>query len=345
MSVAIIEGDFHSKHSTSWSREWLRACQDYSIEHELINWRQQTALDRILRHQVVLWHVSHYSHPEMTFGRTFLYALESTGRRVFPGSRDVWHYDDKVAQSLLFRCMGVSTPQNHVFFDQSSLDLWLRSSPSFPVVAKLRTGSGSANVHLLHSPRAVRAYARKMFSKGCKQSPSPIFKTWSNIQSVTSLHELFHRARRIPEFAFSYAQSRSLPRERGYVYLQDFVPNALYDIKVVVVGDKLSFIGRGVRKGDFRASGGGDISYDRQLMSKSVVDVGFSVATALKSRCVGIDVVVNPETAEPTVLEVSFGFSHHALLQAQGYYDRGANWHDIPLNAPRDILLDLARQD
>ena len=46
-----------------------------------------------------------------------------------------------------------------------------------------------------------------------------------------------------------------LPLEKGYVYFQDFIPNNDTDTRIVVIGDKIIGERRGVRNGDFRASG------------------------------------------------------------------------------------------
>jgi hypothetical protein len=48
--------------------------------------------------------------------------------------------------------------------------------------------------------------------------------------------------------------------------------------------------------------------------------------------------VVDSRTGQPLILEVSYGFSHEALLRAGGYFDRSGAWHDVPLNAPRAVL-------
>ena len=65
-------------------------------------------------------------------------------------------------------------------------------------------------------------------------------------------------------------------KEKGYVYFQEFIPNDGFDLKIVVIGDKLSFIGRKIRKDDFRASGGGDLFYDKNLVTQNVISSAFS---------------------------------------------------------------------
>lgn len=342
MSVGIVKGDFFENHSGSWTGEWLKACDTQDIEHELIDWRDHDAYDRALTHECLLWHFSHYSSGEMQFARSILYALREAGVRTFPDFSDAWHFDDKVAQAYLLKSLGAPTPKNLVFYSPEDFSSWCNGAASkFPMVAKLRTGSGSHNVQLLQSIGDALRYSAKMFGIGFPTSPSLTFKLASNLKSSRSISDIVRRARRIPEFLFSRSQSKLLPRERGYVYLQDFIANAEYDLKVAVIRDKLSFIGRRTRKDDFRASGGGDLFFDKALMSREIIDMGFKTADAMKSQCVGMDVVVDPKTGHPTIVEISYGFSHTALLAAGGYYDRNGQWHDTPMNAPREILLNL----
>jgi hypothetical protein len=55
----------------------------------------------------------------------------------------------------------------------------------------------------------------------------------------------------------------------------------------------------------------------------------------------GYDYVVNSKTGKGLIVEMSYAFSHTALLQSNGYFDRNGNWHDEPLNAPEEILKNL----
>ena len=92
--------------------------------------------------------------------------------------------------------------------------------------------------------------------KGYDPAPSLLYKTTSNVRSSHDWKTFKAKAKRIPEFLRVLSSAKKFPNERGYVYLQEFVPNDGYDMKVVVVGDKLSGFYRPVRTHDFRASGG-----------------------------------------------------------------------------------------
>ena len=337
-TVAVVKSDFHSGHSTSWGHEWLAACSEQEIEHELVDWRAHNAFDRLINHKVILWHFSHYSAEEMKFARPILAALCSAGCVVFPGRSDSDHFDDKIAQAYLMRGLGIPSPSNYPLHSSEAVDHWIRSVAVFPVVAKLRGGSGSSNVALIQSAEELRVYAGRMFGAGQESYPSAVYKIKSTLASARTLTDFLKRVKRAPEFLFSLRSARKLEKERGYVYLQEFVAGLSHDLKIVVVGDKLSYICRAVRDGDFRASGGGGLFFDRSLVTKDIIDVAFAAADQIGSECTGFDMITDPRTAQPVILEMSYGFSHTALMQAGGHFDRSHVWHPDPLNAPRAVL-------
>lgn len=343
VSLAVVKSDFHDHHSTSWGKEWIRACEEHGVDFELVDWRSFDAFEIMRRHGIVLWHFSHYSRGEMEFARPILSALEACGCRVFPGPAESAHFDDKVSQAYLLRALGIPSPRNYPLHSLSSVETWIRDYGAFPIVAKLKSGSGSNNVVLIRSARQLRRYAERMFGSGISSRPSLAYKMRSNVASSRSITMLISRARRAPEFLFSLRNAKELARERGYVYLQEFVPGLTHDLKIVVVGDKLGYIGRQVRGGDFRASGSGGLHYDVGLVNKKVIDVAFDAADKLNTVCMGFDIVVNHE-GEPLILELSYGFSHLAVLNAQGHFDRDGVWHESPLNAPREIVSYLVRE-
>jgi len=172
-----------------------------------------------------------------------------------------------------------------------------------------------------------------------------MYKTSSNIKSAHNWATIKNRAKRIPEFLRNFASARMFPNEKGYVFLQEFIPNDGYDLKIIVVGNKLSFIGRDIRKGDFRASGGGSLFFEKSLVTQDIIYSAFSTSYKLGFQCMGYDYVVDKADGKGKIIEISYGFSHAALLQAKGFFDRDGMWHDKPLNAPVEVIKNIIRSD
>jgi glutathione synthase/RimK-type ligase-like ATP-grasp enzyme len=338
MNIAII---FNSKapiHSGSWSIPWQQYCKENGLNFEMVDETEANLLERLFNFNLVLWHFSGFNYAHMMFARSILLSLKSRGIQVFPGFDEAWHFDDKIAESFLLQSINASIPEYFFFMEKDNAVNWAKGFSNYPIVAKLKCGSGSHNVKIINHKSEAVQYIEKMFADGFESSPSVLFKGKSNVSSSKSFHVLYKRVKRIPEFLRNYKKSKLFPNEKNYVYFQEFVPNDGYDLKVVVVGDKLSFIARNVRKNDFRASGGGSLYYDKSLITKELIDSAFEVSDKLNFKCMGYDYVIDNVTKKCKIVEISYGFSSQALMGAGGYFDRQGNWHNEELNAPKEVI-------
>lgn len=337
-TVAIHVRSNQKLHSGRWAHRWIELCQERDIQYQVIDVFTPDGFRAALESDICLMHFGNYVWHDMLHARAILTALESAGVRVFPGRADQWHFDDKVAQSYLFEAIGAPIPRWWAFYSLDEFKEWVKNNNQWPVVAKLRSGSGSHNVRLLNERTEAEKYGRRMFSRGFGASPSLAFKASSNVKSSRSIRTALARARRIPEFLRTRREAKQFPAERGYVYMQEFVPNAGFDIKAVVVNGKFSYFARRARSNDFRASGGADFFYDDDLIRESLVDSLLAVSRRLGSLCLGFDIVVNAETGLPMIIEVSYGFNWRAVAEAKVWWDEHGHRHEGPLNTPDEIL-------
>ena len=118
--------------------------------------------------------------------------------------------------------------------------------------------------------------------------------------------------------------SKVMGREKGYVYFQDFIPDNDHDIRVVVIDNKAFAIKRLVRKNDFRASGSGQILYEKELFNESTIKLAFDLADKLKGQSIAFDFVY--DNGIPKLLEISYGFVPEGYDQCPGYWDRSLKW-------------------
>lgn len=342
MRVAIHRDNSVPTHSISWTFPWEEYCRNNHIEYEFVDLLKCNSIVTLKDFQILLWHLEQYNHAEMLEARSILYSAKKMGLKVFPDYNDAWYFDDKIAEMYLLQSINAPIPKSFVYYDCASLKSAVDEGEiTFPIVAKLRSGSGSHNVKLIRTKHSLLSYASIMFSKGINPAPSIFYKASSNIRSSHNKQQFMSKIKRIPEFLRTLSNARRLPREKDYVYLQEFIPNDGFDMKVVVVGDKCTFIVRPVRSHDFRASGGGEVFFDKKYFNKQIIESAFKVADALGSQCMGFDYVVNKDTGEGVIVEMSYGFSHQAVMTPNGYYDRNLNWHDVPLNAPVEVFKNM----
>lgn len=342
MKVAICRDSKAIAHSTSWVFPWEDYCNENGIEYGIIDLLRCNAIEVLKQYDVLLWHFGQYRYAEMLEARSILYTAKKMGLKVFPDYEDAWHFDDKVAEMYVLQAIGAPIPKSSVFYDKDTVVTAVaKGDIVLPIVAKLRTGSGSHNVKLLKSEGELKRYASKMFSVGFNPAPSLFYKTTSNVRSAHSKEQFLTKLKRAPEFLRTLAGARQFPHEKNYVYLQEYIPNDGYDMKVVVVGDKCAFLVRPIRSHDFRASGGGEVFFDEKYFRKQIIESAFKVSDSLGCQCMGYDYVVNKETGEGVIVEMSYGFSHHAIIASGGYYDRDCTWHDEPLDAPKELLKNM----
>ena len=341
MNILIYQKNNVKQHSTNWSVPWIEYCESKNLPYKVIDLFQVESIQVLKEFDVLLWHFGGYVFEDMLEARSILNVAGSMGLKVFPDFNENWHFDDKIAEMYALQSVGAPIPKSKVFYDIKTFDQWLNDNPEFPLVAKLRTGSGSHNVKLFRQKSALKKYAKRMLGRGFDPSPSLLYKTTSNIKSSHDKATFISKFNRIPEFLNVLRNAKKFPNEKGYVYLQEFVPNDGYDMKVVVVGDKLSGVVRPVRSHDFRASGGGEVFFDKKYFTKEIIQSAFRITDELGMQCIGYDYVVNKKSREALIVEMSYGFSHNAILSAGGYFDRDCVWHDEPLIVPFEILANL----
>jgi glutathione synthase/RimK-type ligase-like ATP-grasp enzyme len=288
--------------------------------------------------------VNNYVIQDMIAGRSILYSAANIGVLTFPDYKTAWHFDDKIAETYLLQSADAPVPASWTFYLRADCIDWLENKAGYPLVAKLRCGAGSNNVKLLRTANEAVRYTKRMFSKGFKTHPGMLFKSKSQLLSSGSWTIMKARLKKLPAFLHTLSRARMFPNERGYVFFQEFIPNDGYDLKIVVIGDKLSYIGRKIRKGDFRASGGGDLFFDKSLVTQNIISSAFSASDKLGFQCMGYDYVVDAKTGTGKIIEISYGFSHTALLQSGGYFDRNGIWYNEPLNAPEEVLKMLTEK-
>ena len=116
-------------------------------------------------------------------------------------------------------------------------------------------------------------------------------------------------------------------REKGYAFFQDFIPNNTFDIRVCVVGNHAFALKRLTRKGDFRASGSGNIVYDKSQIDERCVKIAFDVNRKLKTQSIAYDFVFDSNN-QPQIVEISYGYAVNAYDSCEGYWTEDMQWHE-----------------
>ena len=340
MRIAIQKhGEF--VHSSTDQKAYIDYCEQNKIDYELVDAFQPDILSKLKNFDIFLWEQSIHSYSNQIIGRSLLNAVESLGIKVFPNFQSFWHFDNKIAESYYLEAVGAPIPKYWAIFDKNDALDWLKEQAVFPIVAKLKAGAGGNNVRLIRGLSEGKRYVKRMFGRGFSPAPKLLFKVASQYKSSRGNWEkMKSRIARAPEFFHNYFDAKHFPNETGYVYFQEFIPNDGFDIKVIVVNKKISYIIRGNRQDDFRASGSGYLEYNREKVPTNVLISARDTAEKMNIPKVGFDYVIDNRTGEGKIVEMCCGYVAHATDAAGGYWDYDLNWHenDGVLNSVKELL-------
>lgn len=325
----------------SFSDRWIAYCEKNDIPYKIVNAFDSDIIAQVKDCEVFMWHHHHGEFKDVLTAKRILFALEHAGIKVFPNFNTAWHFDDKVAQKYLLEAIDAPLVPSFLFYDKHEALNWAEKT-SYPKVFKLKGGAGSANVKLVRSKSECFKLINKAFGKGFKQ-----FDSWGYLKEVVgkfknkkaTFKNLLGAVYRIlvsTEFA------QQMPREKGYAYFQEFIPNNDSDIRVIVVGEKAFALKRMVRKGDFRASGSGNIIYDKNQIDFRCVQIAFETNKKIDAQSIAYDFVFD-EKKQPLIVEISYGFSVEAYDECEGYWDENLNWFEGTFNPQEWMLNEVLR--
>ncbi|MEX0597722.1 MAG: hypothetical protein WD512_14620 [Candidatus Paceibacterota bacterium] len=309
----------------SFSDQWIEYCEQENIPYKIVDCYENDIIEQLDDCESLMWHF-HHTHPkDILFAKQLMFAVEQTGMKTFPDFNTMWHFDDKVGQKYLFESLDAPLVNTYVFYDKQKALEWAKSTV-FPKVFKLRGGSGSSNVQLVHSAKEARKRIIKAFGKGYKQR-DPIsdikerYRKFKNgKESIKYFLAGFYRLFKNHEY------EKVKGRDRGYIYFQDFIPENNFDIRVIVIDRKAFAVKRMVRENDFRASGSGVLKYDKKLFSDEIIRLAQTYASKLNMKSFAVDFVI--QNNEPLIVEISYGFPNKNFIDGcKGYWDQDLKFH------------------
>ena len=310
----------------SFSDRWIAYCEKQGIPYKIVNAYASDIMEQVKDCDAFMWHHNHGNYKDALFAKQLLYSLQIAGKRVFPDFNTTWHFDDKVGQKYLLEAIGGPLVPSYVFYSKREALEWAKQT-SFPKVFKLRGGGGSANVRLVRTRSEAYRVIRKAFTSGFSQ-----FNRWRHFK------ERFNRWRRGDDTLWGVCKgigrlliptefARMHPKEKGYVYFQDFIPDMLTDFRIKVVNGRCWGFQRRVREHDFRASGSGDLIFDSHAIPLEVVQMAQAISRKLLLQSVAFDFLRDQE-GKWWVIEMSYGFGFDEREMSYGYWDEHLMWHD-----------------
>jgi hypothetical protein len=339
MRIAI-----HYVPEKNFSQHWVNYCKKNQIDYKLVDCYHSDIIKELTDCDGLMWHWNQEDYKGILFARQLILSLEKKGFPVFPNSATCWHFDDKLGQKYLLEATGCSLIPSHAFYSREDAEAFLDKT-DFPKVFKLRGGAGSINVKLIKNRAHAQSFVNRCFAKGFKQ-----VDPWERLKAMITL-ALEKKTKKSVVDAFKTAYRVVFPNElarmagveKGYMYLQDFIPNNQFDVRVYVLGHKCYALRRFNRKNDFRASGGGKEDGDMTKIDRCYFEAARDAATKLGTQVAAFDVVQH--NGKGLIVEISYSFPYQVGYDNvyHGFYDENWHYHDGKFNPLELIAEDFVK--
>lgn len=207
-----------------WTK-YERFLKNNGILFEYYDIHQSNWLSASNSFDVIIW-ATEGKLPQIEEQKRKTYILEKyCGKNCFPSYETLMWHEDKIFQYEWLKMSGFPVIETFISYSYpEALDKVQNSQ--YPLVTKQPIGAGSLGVELIGNSKSAINILQQAFS------PAGRATYWPYI------------------------------RQKDYVYFQNFQPNEGYDLRVIVVGDKVLGYYRDVPQGEFRASGMGLVRKD-----------------------------------------------------------------------------------
>ncbi len=185
--------------------------------------------------------------------RSKYFLLENLlGKTCYPSSFHAYFYENKSLEEYISQISGFPFVTTYISHDKEDA-LRLVENLTYPMVSKIDPSSASTGVELVRSAKQGRKIVKQAFSTNGRKVHVNYF------------------------------------RQKNYIFFQDYVPNDGYDIRVIVVGNRLFGYYRKVLKGDFRASGMNQV--EKKALPEKAMRIALEVNKILDSPQLVVDMV------------------------------------------------------
>jgi glutathione synthase/RimK-type ligase-like ATP-grasp enzyme len=205
----------------------------------------------------------------------------------FPNSREIWAYEDKVRLNFLYQHFNIPHIKTFISNSKSETEAYIKKC-SYPFVSKISCGSVSRGVQLIRNKRQAEKLVNKVFAEGRKTY-------WTE------------------------------QRQKNYVYFQEFIHDAFFDLRIIVVQNKITGYYRLTPENDFRASGAGIWQLNVSELPEAAMELAVKVKEDLELTVVAVDLIKPKGLKEFLVIESSVFFdvdfpSELFINDVPGYY-------------------------
>lgn len=235
--LGIIQCPLH------YHKHYIAACRELGISYVLIDLTHSNWIEAVKTAQCdafLVWPASSPTYFKDLFDDRLRIMAESMACILYPTVNEIWFYENKRRQYYWLAAQELPHPMTWIFYNSEEALEFLRHS-DYPLIFKTNIGSSSKGVRILRNFNESRKIVDKCFKKG-----------------------------------ISLPRSDPYDRQRGSIYLQEFLP-VVREWRMVRIGQSYFGHPKG-RRGQFH-SGSGLVEWDLPDLSllelvKKVTDMG-----------------------------------------------------------------------
>lgn len=245
--------------------KYERFLKNNKIDYAYFDPYRSDWMDEANKYDLIIWHTD--SDPSsQEIAKSKIYILEKMGRNCLPSYEEIWSYEDKIRANYLYQLYGLPAIPTFVSHCKAEVLEYLKQA-KYPLISKISTGSASYGVDKLNNYDQALKIVEQIFSYKGKET------------------------------YFKYTS------QKNYVYFQDFIEDATYDLRVMAVGNELFGYYRYPNKGDFRASGAGN--YEKKEIPSEALELAYQVKEKFGSSFLATDFVYSEKRKKFLIIESS----------------------------------------
>lgn len=266
--------------------KYERFARNNELTYSLLDFHRENWIEQAKNYDLIVWRPS--SDPSVLYEQVSKtkYIEKVLNLRCYPSSDELWYYEDKLRVYYLLSSHNLPVIPAFITFSENEAFNKL-DNLDYPVISKSNVGSSSFSIKKIKNRVVAKRYVRKAFSSGV-------------------------------DSGFPYM------RQRGYIYFQKFIPDAAYDLRIIIVGKKIFGYYRMKPTNDFRASGAGLIKEGGEL-PLDVVKLALKVKEVMPGIMLAVDFLKPKNASSHLIIETSICISVSSPAQLRlggipGYY-------------------------
>ncbi|HAT4141227.1 TPA: hypothetical protein I9Z86_001162 [Clostridium perfringens] len=252
--------------SAPYYTKYERLLKNNNIKYEFFNIHDSNWINEAKKYDCIIWRP--LSVPwELEEAREKIYILEKyMNKVVYPSYDEIIFYENKTYQYDLLKLKGYPVINTFISYDYDECMTYIEGC-SFPLVSKIKAGSGAEGVEIVKSKSKAKDIINKTFSIGADTY-------WPFI------------------------------RQKNYIYFQNFIDNYGFDLRIVIV-DRENIFGyfRNTVKNEFRASGYGVV--EKKELPKEAVEIALKIKEDLGFSVLAVDFLQSREDNKYYIIECS----------------------------------------